>query len=320
MSSFKHIISAFLALLLCSLTSAYSLVHNYDYTNWYSSFNFENQADPTNGTVDYISLEEAQSSGLTRIIDNQVYMGVENSSIISAPNGRKSIWIESKDSFLHGLLIGDFAHIPGGTCGTWPGFWTIRNDLNAPYGEVDILESYNDLTTNFMTLHTSESCSFNAPADTYLGTLNQQDISCSLDGPGCSAKGPAGSYGAPFNQNGGGVYALEWTSSVMKIFFFPRNAIPADITSGNPDPSTWGLPTANFDSQYGNCDIDAAFPPQTIYFDTTFCGAEAGGKGWTDWSGCAASTKISTCEEFVRTQPQAFDEAYWLINSVKVYQ
>jgi hypothetical protein len=76
--------------------------------------------------------------------------------------------------------------------------------------------------------------------------------------------GPAGSYGASFNNNGGGVYALEWTSNWLRVYFFPRNAIPLDIKTGHPNPSLWGLPTANFDSQYGDCDIDANFPPQTI--------------------------------------------------------
>jgi hypothetical protein len=57
---------------------------------------------------------------------------------------------------------------------------------------------------------------------------------------------------------------MQWTSSFIKIFFFPRNAIPADITSGNPDPTKWGLPNANFDSKFPGCDIDANFPAQTI--------------------------------------------------------
>jgi hypothetical protein len=46
----------------------------------------------------------------------------------------------------------------------------------------------------------------------------------------------------------------------------------------------------------------------------------AGGKGWTEWSTCAATTKVATCEEYVRNNPRAFANAYWLINSVKVYQ
>jgi hypothetical protein len=52
----------------------------------------------------------------------------------------------------------------------------------------------------------------------------------------------------------------------------------------------------------------------------TFCGAEAGGKAWTDWTDCAAKTGVATCEEYVQKNPEAFSEAYWLVNSVKVYQ
>ena len=47
---------------------------------------------------------------------NQVYMGVDNCSAIPynppitrESLGRNSIWIESKDTFKYGLLIGDFA-------------------------------------------------------------------------------------------------------------------------------------------------------------------------------------------------------------------
>ena len=56
-----------------------------------------------------------------------------------------------------------------------------------------------------------------------------------------------------FDAIGGGVYATEWTSTAISIYFFPRNAIPADITSGNPDPSGWGEPQAIIS---GECDID----------------------------------------------------------------
>jgi hypothetical protein len=52
-------------------------------------------------------------------------MGVDNNTVIPASStaGRKSIWIQGKpeNDFLHGLLIGDFAHIPGSDCGSWPG-------------------------------------------------------------------------------------------------------------------------------------------------------------------------------------------------------
>ena len=113
---------------------------------------------------------------------------------------------------------------------------------------------------------------------------------------------------------------MWWTSSFIKIYFFSRNSIPQDIQRGRPNPQGWGKPMADFDSQYGNCDMDANFPPQTIYFDTTFCGANAGGNSWSKWTDCASKTGYSTCQEFVANTPSAYDEAYWLINSVKVYQ
>lgn len=48
-------------------------------------------------------------------------MSVDNTSIIPLTlTGRKSIWLESKDAFQHGLLIGDFEHMPGSDCGIWP--------------------------------------------------------------------------------------------------------------------------------------------------------------------------------------------------------
>ena len=122
------------------------------------------------------------------------------------------------------------------------------------------------------------------------------------------------------NENGGGVWAMEWTSELINVWFFSRDAIPDDITNENPDPCSWGTPTADFESQYGECDIDGHFPAQTIYFDTDFCGPEAGGRAWTSWTDCSVKTNVSTCEEYVAVNPTDFSEAYWLVNSVKVYQ
>ncbi len=113
---------------------------------------------------------------------------------------------------------------------------------------------------------------------------------------------------------------MEWTSSLINVYFFPRNNIPADITRGHPNPAGWGKPTANFESHHGDCDIDGHFPAQTIYFDTDFCGAEAGGEAWTSWTACSVTTKVGTCEQYVAENPSAFSDAYWLVNSVKVYQ
>jgi hypothetical protein len=80
--------------------------------------------DPTNGFVDYISQSDAASMGMTYTVGKQVYLGVDNSTVLpDTKTGRKSIWLESKESFLHGLLIGDFAHVPGSICGLWPALY-----------------------------------------------------------------------------------------------------------------------------------------------------------------------------------------------------
>jgi len=106
-------------------------------------------------------------------------------------------------------------------------------------------------------------CTFNTPEDQQTGTSNQGSTDCA-SGIGCSVQGKPGTYGTGFNENGGGVYAMEWTSDAINIFHFARSAIPADITEGNPNPANWGLPQAKFDSKSGDCNIDANFPRQTI--------------------------------------------------------
>jgi hypothetical protein len=128
------------------------------------------------------------------------------------------------------------------------------------------------------------------------------DVGFSTAGCGVGATTPH-SYGSSFNSIGGGVYATSWTSEYIKIWFFPRNAIPADITSGNPNPSGWGLPQANM---AGDCDIDAHFGYMQLIFDTTFCG---------DWAGSVWSTDkvcrrlAPTCNSYVAKNPGVFSEA-----------
>src|SRR5271170_1477062 len=52
-------------------------------------------------------------------------------------------------------------------------------------------------------------------------------------------------------------------------------------------------------------------------FDTTFCGDWAG----SVWSGDAVcASQAPSCQSFVQNNPSAFTDAYWLVNSLKVYQ
>ena len=121
-------------------------------------------------------------------------------------------------------------------------------------GEIDIIEGVNDDTTDQMTLHTGTGCS---PSPGEGGQLGQAtgDSDCGEGGgyTGCGVNSDDGnSYGTGFNV-AGGVYAMEWTSSSIKVWYFSRENVPSDIDS--LDPSTWGTPAAN----WGGCAFDTYF-------------------------------------------------------------
>ncbi|KAK5173235.1 hypothetical protein LTR16_011618, partial [Cryomyces antarcticus] len=131
----------------------------------------------------------------------------------------------------------------------------------------------NSGTTNAMTLHVADNCTI-TNNNAFSGSISTTN--CSVTAVGQAANVGCGitttdtrTYGTGFNANGGGVYATEWTGTFISVYFFPRGSIPADITNGNPVPSGWGKPVAQFQ---GNCDIASKFVNQQIVFDTTFCG------------------------------------------------
>jgi hypothetical protein len=50
--------------------------------------------------------------------------------------------------------------------------------------------------------------------------------------------------------------------ATIKIWHFPRTAIPSDITNKQPDPSSWGQPEALFGGS--TCDVDQFFNNMNI--------------------------------------------------------
>ena len=170
-------------------------------------------------------------------------------------------------------------------------------------GEIDIIEGVNSQSQNKISLHTSDGCSVAA------GNC-QGSQGCSVDSGGSS------SYGNGFNSANGGTYAMEWTSSQISVWFFSHGSEPSDINSANPNPSNWGNPTGSF-AGGSSCDIDSHFMNNNIVFDTTFCGDWAGDVFSSD-STCSALA--SNCTDYVQNNPSAFADAYWAINSLKVYE
>jgi Glycosyl hydrolases family 16 len=315
-SAMALLVSSFIS----SILANYTLSQDYTGRAFFDGFDFFTDADPTEGHVKFIGKEDANNSGIAGFMsggfaNNAVYLGVD--AVHEAPEGRRAIRVQSLKAFNHGLIIADIVHQPGGVCGSWPALWMVGPTWPEG-GEIDIIEGVNEQTSNKMTLHTGAGVTV-AESKAFSGDLVTPN--CDINAPGqgknegCMITDSDNTtYGNSFNLNGGGVYATEWNSVGIKIWFFPRNAVPAGLNSSNPEPSeAWGAPKAAF---AGDFKVDDHFKDLNIVFDTTFCGQWAG-KVWAN-STCAALAP--TCEEFVTKNPSAFREVYWAINSLKVFQ
>lgn len=284
-----------------SASGSYFLQDNYNSSNFFSGFDFFSEADPTRGFVKYRSAVEANAQSLAGFANGAVYLGADHLTMNPTTPGRGSVRVSSKKSFTKGLFIADILHMPENKCGVWPAFWTVGPNWPAS-GEIDIIEGVNTAKTVTSTLHTSEGCSFrqgNCKGNQGCGQESQDTKT----------------YGAGFNDMGGGIYAMEWQSHSIKIFFFPRTGpIPGDIDSDSPDTASWPAPQAEFSGP--GCDIDQHFMNHQIIFNTAFCGEWAGRVFSKD---PVCSKLATTCDEYVASNPGEFKEAYWSINSVKVF-
>lgn len=294
---------------------SYKLVTTYDYSNFFDDFTFYTGVDPTNGFVDYLSYTDASAAGLATITSNQIYMGVDYTTA-TATGGRKSVRVSSNTEYTHGLFILDLSHMPGSICGVWPAYWMFGPNWPSS-GEVDIIEGVNTNTNNTISLHTSAGCSVNIDGSQSGSTLANADCNTDSGNTGCSASTILGqSYGDAFNTAGGGVYAMQWESTGLYVWFWSHADVPADVTAGSPSTSSWGLPVVAFNGNDG-CTIDDHFMNMNIIFDTTFCGDWAGKEALWASSGCSALA--STCTAYVQDNAAVFAPAYWLINTLKYY-
>jgi len=259
--------------LLPMVLATYTLTQNYTGANFYSGFDFFTNPDPTDGHVQFLSMTDANDTQIAGLINGgnatmAVFLGVDSQN--NAPNGRSSVRVSSTQAFHHGLFITDIAHMPGGICGTWPAFWMVGQNWPAD-GEIDIIEGVNDQATNSMTLHTNAGIVVQNSTTEFAGIL--ETANCNINAPnqptnaGCSITANSGlTFGSGFNTAGGGVYATEWTSDFIKIWFFPRGSVPQDIAQGSPSPSgAWGAPDSvfqtgsNMDSHFTNLNIGLCF-------------------------------------------------------------
>ncbi|XDG07103.1 hypothetical protein ABKA04_006718 [Annulohypoxylon sp. FPYF3050] len=308
------------------MTTGYALTNHYGGQGLLDSFSFFTGIDPSHGFVDYQSKEDALDQNLVYVDHdfNNVILGVDsNNTYSTSDKGRPSVRLTSHDTFSHGLFVADFHHMPASTCGTWPAFWAFNNQQNGTDwptgGELEIIEGANTAERNLFSAHTAEGC--HAPKNGFAGEQGLVNCSPSPENLGCSYASPRSdttSYGDSFNAEGGGVYALLWDSEDLKLWHFPRSTIPDDITYGHvvgPDPSSWGPPHAVFGGSA--CKAENYFFNMSLVINTNFCGDYAGNI-WGKTDQC--NQLAPTCEEFVANNPHSFQEAYWDINYIDVYQ
>lgn len=168
-----------------------------------------------------------------------------------------------------------------------------------------------------MVLHTNTNCKVDGLGQTGA----QASYDCALDTAGtggCDVNAvQPNTYGTGFNDNDGGVYAMEWTDDFIKLWFFPRSNIPLSIIADKPDTTEFGIPNANFK---GACNIKERFVDHKFIFDTTFCGDWAGNVYGTSSCPKYGGDSMSDCKSHVALNPGEFEESYWQISYFKTYE
>lgn len=190
---------------------------------------------------------------------------------------------------------------------------------------MDIYEGWNKYQFNRQSLHTGHNttvgnCTFNTTSALGLNnfgiTNHMYSSNCDIyasSNIGCSTW----DYEGPFGSADGGMYAMEWTSTFIKMWTWKPQQVPADVRAGRPDPSSWGLPGLLL-AGGSLCDIDRAFKNQSIIINIDLCGTTAGsGAEWA--SECADKTGYNTCERYVAAHPGDFKDAWFGVRTIKVY-
>ncbi len=163
-------------------------------------------------------------------------------------------------------------------------------------GEIDIMEAVNQASSgNTMALHTTSECSMASIRREMSGAAGQADCHNATNyNTGCTVSGAPATYGPDFNAAGGGVVAMEWRNEGIRVWVFSRggsggkNGVMTSLPvpeGAMPDPSTWGLPLADFPST--GCDVAGHFRNQSIIVNIDLCGYLTNAV-WAD-SGCMAT-------------------------------
>jgi len=320
----------------------------------YGHFEYFTGADPTHGSVNYDKHEDL----LVPLSKGSLQINIGN--IEKFGEVHRAIRLTSKKSYQKGLFIIDMQRMPAGA-GLWPAWWLTSAENGATNtwacgGEIDIMESVNSdnhesvkswagkNTYNAATLHTNELPDGSKCMQD--GILPEEDNDCQAPGgnidkacgcnykeggdknicpyKGCGYKFPSdNSAGYKFNEDGGGVYAMELTypDNQVTIWFWSRKDPLMPKTWEQPDPSHWKTQEGN-SIKFKPC--PGHFKNLKMVLNTTLCGDWAGSV-WNGPSGDYAQIvqNKKDCHGAV-TDPNYNDRLVkngsWIINWIRVYE
>ncbi|PCH43197.1 glycoside hydrolase family 16 protein [Wolfiporia cocos MD-104 SS10] len=322
--------TALLATSILSLSAsgalgAYQLAKEYSGQSFFDDWEFYGAPDlTTDGDVNWVTEANATAEHLAYVNGaGHAIIKVDNSTDVPYPDKRDTVRITTEDTFpLGSVFIIDAYHLPYG-CSVWPSFWT--KGPNWPDGgEIDIIETINLMKTNQYALHTGGTDCLASSSAKQTGQLGNTNCSSPTGGQaGCTVtESSDSSVGLAFAAAGGGVYATQFDTSGINIWFWNRADIPSDISSGanSVDPSTWGEPSAAYPSS--SCNISEYFVPQQLVLDITLCGNWAGDPTiYASTCPVNGTPNANTCyyNNVINTNGSNYDTAYFEVSYVKAF-
>lgn len=195
-------------------------------------------------------------------------------------------------------------------------------------GEIDIMENVNDqYAYNLASLHVKDQCSVakgDQSGTTVFPNCNYQaneQSGCRIAMNGTKSA----TWGSKVNSKGGGVVAMHRDFSQngkgIRMWYWDRTQnMPSDISKPGKtvNPDSWGTPAANFGklSCSGGADGASQFDDHKIVFDITLCGDWADGA----YNQTQCPSKYQACSNQVGNAGDSFDDAYWQVQNLYVYQ